>query len=405
MLADGLIAGIGREIVDTEAETIDATGKIVAPGLVDIHCHLREPGFEAKETIETGTKAAAAGGFTSVCCMPNTRPAVDSPATVGYIKKKAAALGYAHVYPIGAVSKGSAGKELAEFGAMVEAGAVAFSDDGRPVASAQLMRLALDYSRIFSVPIIAHEEDLSLVNEGDMHEGYIATVLGLKGICAAAEESMIARDILLAELTGAKLHIAHVSTRGGVEMIRRGKERGLAITAEVTPHHLTLTDEAVIGYNTNAKVNPPLREKADVEALVAALREGVIDCIATDHAPHTLEDKVVEFHLAANGISGFETALPLLWTALVEPGAITAGRLVAALTCQPAAILNLPAGGLDLGDPADIVVIDPKLEKTVDPETFYSKGKNTPFGGKKLKGWPVCTVCGGRVVMMDREVL
>ncbi len=405
LLADGFIAGIGEDIVDTEAEVIDAKGKIVAPGLVDIHCHLREPGFEAKEDFESGTKAAAAGGFTSICCMPNTRPVADSPAIIGYIKEKAEKYGYARVYPIGAVSKESKGKELAEFGAMIQAGAVAFSDDGRPVEAGEMMRLALDYSKIFSVPIIAHEEDFSLVNEGDMHEGYISTVLGLRGIPAAAEEAMIARDILLLRLTGAKLHVAHVSTRVGAEMIRRAKEEGLQITAEVTPHHLTLTDEAVIGYQTNAKVNPPLREKADVDALIEALRDGIIDCVATDHAPHTLEDKVVEFHYAANGISGFETALPLLWTALVAEGKISDYQLIERMTAAPAAILDLPGGGLSLGDFGDVVIIDPEAERKVRRDAFYSRGKNTPYEGKILKGWPVYTICKGKIVMREGRVI
>ena len=405
LLADGFIAGIGEEIVDTEAEVIAAKGKIVAPGLVDIHCHLREPGFEAKEDFESGTKAAAVGGFTSICCMPNTRPVADSPAIIGYIKEKAEKYGYARVYPIGAVSKGSKGKELAEFRAMIQAGAVAFSDDGRPVEAGEMMRLALDYSKIFSVPIIAHEEEISLVNEGDMHEGYTSTVLGLRGIPAAAEEAMIARDILLLRLTGARLHVAHVSTRAGVEMIRRAKEEGLQITAEVTPHHLTLTDEAVIGYNTNAKVNPPLREKADVDALIEALRDGIIDCVSTDHAPHTLEDKVVEFHYAANGISGFETALPLLWTALVAEGKFSEYQLIERMTAAPAAILGLPGGGLSLGDYGDVVIIDPEADREVRRDEFYSKGKNTPYEGKKLKGWPVCTICNGKIVMREGRVI
>lgn len=405
LLADGFIAGIGENIVDTEAEIIDAKDKIVAPGLVDIHCHLREPGFEAKEDIASGTKAAAAGGFTSICCMPNTRPVADSPAIIGYIKEKAERLNYARVYPIGAISKGSEGKELAEFGTMLEAGAVAFSDDGKPVESGELMRLALDYSKIFSVPIIAHEEDMALVNEGDMHEGYLSTVLGLKGIPAAAEEVMIARDIILARLTGAKFHVAHVSTAAGVEMVRRAKEEGLSVTAEVTPHHLTLTDEALLGYDTNAKVNPPLRSKADVEALIAGLRDGNIDCIATDHAPHTKEDKVTEFHYAANGISGFETALPLLWTALVLTKKLTETELLRRMTAAPAAILNLPAGGLQLGDFADVVIIDPALEKEVRAENFYSKGKNTPYQGKMLKGWPIYTICKGRIVFKTGKIL
>ncbi len=395
LIADGFIAGIGKEIVDTEAEVIDAAGKLVVPGLVDIHCHLREPGFEAKEDFESGTKAAAAGGFTSVCCMPNTRPVADSPAIIGYIKEKTEQLGYCRVYPIGAISKGSQGKELAEFGAMLKAGAVAFSDDGRPVETGEMMRLALDYSRIFDVPIIAHEEDCSLVNEGDMHEGYVSTVLGLRGIPAAAEEVMIARDIILARLTGAHLHVAHVSTKGGVELIKNGKAEGLHITAEVTPHHLTLTDAAIGNYDTNAKVNPPLREESDVEALIEALRDGVIDCVATDHAPHTIEDKVREFHYAANGISGFETALPVLWTYLVATGKLSADQLIERMSSAPAALLGLPVGGLDLGDLGDVTILDPNLKREVRRADFYSKGKTLPMKEKNCNVGPFARFAKG----------
>lgn len=399
LVEDGVIAAVEESIKADDAEVIDVSGKIVAPGLVDIHCHLREPGFERKETIATGTMAAAVGGFTSVMPMPNTHPVADNPAAITYIKTKSEQEGHVRVYPIGAITKGSQGKELAEMASMVEAGAVAFSDDGRPVANSRLMRLALEYSLIFDLPIIAHEEDLDLVDEGDMHEGYMSTVLGLRGIPRAAEETMIARDIILARQTKAHLHVAHVSTANGVEMIRSAKKEGLCVTAEVTPHHLTLTDEAVKRYDTNTKVNPPLREQSDVDALIQGLKEGVIDCVATDHAPHTIEDKAVEYHFATNGISGFETALPLMWHYLVATGKFTPMEMIRVMSTRPAEIMDLSGGTLAQGAPADIVVIDENLKKTVKSEAFYSKGKNTPYDGQTLKGWPVLTMVGGVVKM------
>lgn len=385
-------------------EIIDAAGKIVAPGLIDIHCHLREPGHERKETIATGTRAAAAGGFTTILPMPNTKPVADNPAAITYVKDRAEKEGLVHVHPIGAITKGSEGKELSEMSFMADAGAVAFSDDGRPVLNSRLMRLALEYSLIFDLPIVAHEEDMDLVDEGDMNEGYYSTVLGLRGIPRAAEETMIARDIILARLTGAHLHVAHVSTAYGVEMIRAAKAEGLRVTAEVTPHHLTLTDAEVKTYDTNTKVNPPLREQSDVDALIAGLKEGIIDCVATDHAPHTIEDKVIEYHFAANGISGFETALPVLWTYLVESGKVTPLELIKAMSYNPSQVMNLSGGILAPGKDGDIVIIDPASEMAVDKEKFYSKGKNTPYQGQILKGWPVFTIVGGKVVMENRVV-
>lgn len=404
LIDGGVIAAVAESIAAEDAEVIDVSKKIVAPGLIDIHCHLREPGFERKETIATGTMAAAAGGFTSVMAMPNTNPVADNPAAMHYVKNKGEQEGHVHVYPIGAITKGSQGKELAEMASMVEAGAVAFSDDGRPVENSRIMRLALEYSLIFDLPIIAHEEDLDLVDEGDMHEGYMSTVLGLRGIPRAAEETMIARDIILARQTKAHLHVAHVSTANGVEMIRKAKREGLNVTAEVTPHHLTLTDEAVKTYDTNTKVNPPLREQSDVEALIQGLKEGIIDCVATDHAPHTIEDKVIEFHFAANGISGFETALPLMWHYLVHSGKFTPMEMLRMMSTRPAEIMKLPGGTLQEGAPADIVVIDETLEKTVDGKSFYSKGKNTPYEGVSLKGWPVMTLVDG-IIKMENGVV
>lgn len=404
LIRDGKIAGVGENLDAADCDVKDVAGMVVAPGLVDLHCHLREPGQERKETIATGTRAAVAGGFTSVLPMPNTTPVADSPASILYVKDRAKEAGYAHVYPIGAITKGSKGQELAEMSAMADAGAVAFSDDGRPVDSSRIMRLAMEYSHITKLPLIAHEEDLALVDDGDMNEGYMSTVLGLRGNPAAAEETMIARDIILCRLTGARLHVAHVSTANGVKMIRDAKEEGLNITAEVTPHHLTLTEEALRTYDTNMKVNPPLRTKADVDALIEGLKEGIIDCVATDHAPHTVEDKVIEFHYAANGISGFETALPVLWTELVQEGRISAMELINRMSTVPAKIMDLPAGTLQEGAVADVVVFDPETILAVDKDTFYSKGKNTPYHERLLSGWPVLTVVDGQIVMEDRKV-
>ena len=404
LIRDGKIAEVGKDLKAENVEVKDVTGMIVCPGLVDIHCHLREPGLERKETIATGTRAAAAGGFTTVLPMPNTAPVADSPASILYVRDRAKEVGVVHVYPIGAITKGSKGQELAEMSAMADAGAVAFSDDGRPVDSSRMMRLAMEYSLITKLPLIAHEEDLALVDDGDMNEGAVSTVLGLRGNPAAAEETMIARDIILARLTGAQLHIAHVSTAHGVQLIREAKAEGLPITAEVTPHHLTLTEEAVRTYDTNTKVNPPLRTKGDVDALIEGLKDGTIDCVATDHAPHTVEDKVVEYHYAANGISGFETALPVLWTELVQEGRLTAMELIDKMSTSAAKIMNLPAGTLETGAAADVIVIDPDTILAVDKNEFYSKGKNTPYHERLLSGWPMLTVVDGAVVMEDRKI-
>lgn len=404
LIRDGKIAEVGKDLKAENVEVKDVTGMIVCPGLVDIHCHLREPGLERKETIATGTRAAAAGGFTTVLPMPNTAPVADSPASILYVRDRAKEVGVVHVYPIGAITKGSKGQELAEMSAMADAGAVAFSDDGRPVDSSRMMRLAMEYSLITKLPLIAHEEDLALVDDGDMNEGAVSTVLGLRGNPAAAEETMIARDIILARLTGARLHIAHVSTAHGVQLIREAKAEGLPITAEVTPHHLTLTEEAVRTYDTNTKVNPPLRTKGDVDALIGGLKDGTIDCVATDHAPHTVEDKVVEYHYAANGISGFETALPVLWTELVQEGRLTAMELIDKMSTSAAKIMNLPAGTLETGAAADVIVIDPDTILAVDKNEFYSKGKNTPYHERLLSGWPMLTVVDGAVVMEDRKI-
>jgi dihydroorotase len=376
-----------------------------------VHTHLRDPGLEYKEDIESGTRAAARGGFTTVCAMPNTEPAMDTRSVVEYVLREAAARAHVRVLPIGAVSKGRQGKELAELGDLAQAGCVAFSDDGAPIWDATLMRRALEYSAAFGLPIIDHCEDPSLANDGVMNEGRVSTRLGLRGAPAASEEAAVSRDIPLAEATGSHLHVAHVSTRGAIEAIRGAKARGVRVTAEVTPHHLTLTDEVVafganggaeLVYETNAKVNPPLRTQEDVAACVEGLIDGTIDCIATDHAPHAVIEKLCEFDDAAFGISGLETAFGLCMR-LVHSGRIELSTLIERMTAGPARALGLERhvsgiGTLAEGGPADIVLLDPSAEWVVEPERFASKGKNTPLGGLTLRGAVVMTIAGGRVV-------
>jgi dihydroorotase len=415
-IADGKVAWLGQgeppstlvalsgatasSSVKNEHSTIDAQNWIACPGFIDLHCHLREPGFEDKETITTGTRAAARGGFTTVCCMPNTEPAVDNRAVIEFIKDKAAREGTVRVLPIGCITKGRKGESLAEMGEMAHSGVVAFTDDGNSVMNSRLMRQALDYSQAFGLPVIEHCEDKVLVEGGQMNEGIIATRLGLAGMPAAAEESIVARDICLAELTGAKLHIAHISTRGSVELVRQAKSKGIKVTAEVTPHHLTLTEEKVMGYDTNAKVNPPLRTAKDIEALIQGLKDGTIDAIATDHAPHTDVEKLCEFAYAPFGISGLETALGSLMK-LVREGKLDISLLISRLTSGPASIIgsrNGKLGTLEVGTSADIVLIDPDKEWVVDPRTFASKGRNTPFAGATLKGKVVATFFKGERV-------
>ncbi|MGI6491562.1 MAG: dihydroorotase [Pelotomaculum sp.] len=405
LLQDGLIVETGKGLSSAGAEVLDAAGKLVVPGLVDMHVHLREPGYEAKETISTGTRAAIRGGFTSVACMPNTKPVADHAALISHIKTTAAALGLARVYPIGAITSGSKGEELAEMGDMKQAGAVAFSDDGQPVMQAGLMRRAMQYAKMLGMTIISHCEDKGLSANGVMHEGYVSTMLGLKGIPASAEEVMVARELLLAEETGCRLHIAHVSTAGAVRLVREAKARGVPVTAEVTPHHFTLTDEAVIGYNTATKVNPPLRPAADVAAIKEGLADGTIDIIATDHAPHTIEEKDVEYDRAPFGMVGLETALGLVWTELVGDGVLTPLQAVTKMTINPARVLRLTAGTLSTGVPGDITIIDPDAEEKVDPSKFESKGRNTPFTGRLLRGLPWAAIVSGRVVMLERRLL
>jgi dihydroorotase len=379
------------------SERVDASGCWVVPGLIDMHVHLREPGYEYKETIETGTRAAVAGGFTAVACMANTDPVNDSAAVTKFIRERAEAVSLARVYPIGAVSLGLRGERLAEMGEMRQAGIVAVSDDGHPIADASLMRRALEYSVMFDFAVIAHEEDPSLTGQGCMHEGPVSFRLGLKGMPAAAEEVMVARDIALTARTGGRLHIAHLSTAGSVALVRQAKERGLPVTAEATPHHLSLTDEAVGEYDTNAKMKPPLRSAEDVAALIEGLRDGTIDVIATDHAPHHRDEKEVEFEAAANGIVGLETAVPLALR-LTREADIAVDTLLRALTVNPARILGVTGGTLTAGVPADVSVIDPEQRWQVDTASLCSKSGNTPFGGWQMTGRARCTIVGGRVV-------
>lgn len=411
LVEDGKIKAIGggKEAGVSDAGSgagvIDAAGKLVVPGLIDMHVHFREPGLEAKETIATGTRAAARGGFTSVACMPNTKPVIDNEALVEFIKSRAKSDGAVNVFPVGAITKGSRSEELAEIGDMYMTGAVAISDDGRPVANAQLMRLAMDYAKMFDLPVLSHCEDKDLVADGVMHEGYYSTVYGLRGITRMAEEVMVARDILLAELTGARLHLCHISTRGSVELVRMAKKRGVRITAEVTPHHFTLTDEAVGAYDTATKVNPPLRAADDVAAVKEGLRDGTVDVIATDHAPHTVEEKDVEYNYAPFGMVGLETAVGLAMSELVAPGILTVPQLIEKMSLNPAKILKLNRGTLTIGAAADITVIDPDKTEVVNPVEFAGKGRNTPFAGRELKGLPVAAIVGGKLVMRDRKVL
>ncbi|MFH1662648.1 MAG: dihydroorotase [Chloroflexota bacterium] len=409
LIADGRISWLGGKD-DTPPpsgyETLDANGLIICPGFIDLHCHLRQPGFEEKETIASGSRAAAKGGFTTICCMPNTNPPLDSQAMIDYVKVTANSEGAIRVLPIGCISKGRNGKELAEMGELAEAGAVGFSDDGDPVKSSRLMRQAMEYSLAFGLPIIEHCEDKLLTEGGQMNEGIIATRLGLCGIPPAAEENIIARDIALAKLTGARLHIAHVSTEGSVELIRGAKEKGINITAEVTPHHLTLTEERVIGYYTNAKVNPPLRTEKDIKALIQGLKEGVIDVIATDHAPHTDNEKLCEFALAPFGISGFETALGSLMS-LVHNGQIDIKLLISKLTGEPAKIIGNKFGRLGtlaIGEAADITIFDPDMEWIVDTGKFVSRGKNNPLNGERLKGKIMATIYNEKFVYKDNSI-
>jgi dihydroorotase len=398
LLKGDRIERIGANLaVPADTRVLDASGKIVCPGFIDLHVHLREPGQEYKETVATGTRAAAAGGFTAVCAMANTHPVNDNRSVTDYIRAKADTEGIVRVYPIGAVTRDLNGAELAELAELAEAGCVAFSDDGKCVMNAALYRRAMEYTLPFGTPLISHAEDHQLSRGAAMHEGVVSTELGVPGAPAAAEDIMVARDILLAELTGAHVHIAHLSTAGAVRLVREAKARGVRVTAEVTPHHLLLTDEAVRTFDANAKMNPPLRSKRDTEAVLEGLVDGTIDCIATDHAPHALSEKEGEFDRAAFGIVGLETAVGLLMDRLVRPGALPLATLVARLSRDPARLLNLPGGSLAAGAPADLTLLDPEARWTVDPSKFVSKSRNTPFGGWTVTGRPWKTIVGGRV--------
>jgi dihydroorotase len=403
LIEGGKIKKIGARVVGRGARVIDAKGMLVFPGLIDMHTHLRDPGRPDKETIASGTRAAAMGGFTTICCMANTEPVVDNPAVVKYVVNKAETEGVVNVFPIAAITKGLGGKKLAELGLMLKEGAIAFSDDGKPLMDAKMMRRALEYSRQFDVPIIAHCEDSSLSSGGAMNEGKLSTAIGLPAIPALSEEIMVGRDVQLAEEFG-RIHIAHVSSAKSVDIIRRAKRRGVKVTCETCPHYFSLTEEVVDTYDTNAKVNPPLKTKKDVKAIIKGLKDGTIDVVATDHAPHNIEEKNVEFNIAAFGMVGLETALALVITNLINSKSLTIKRAIEKMTTIPAKILNLDKGTLKIGADADVVVVDPKAEWVVDPSKFASKSKNTPFKGQKLKGKVLYTIVAGKVVVKNGKL-
>ena len=392
------VASPGAHPAPAADRVLDARGKIVCPGFVDLHVHLREPGREDMETIATGTRAAARGGFTSVCCMANTNPVNDNQSVTDFIIDHARRDGVVNVFPIGAVTKGMKGEELAEIGELVGAGCIAISDDGKPVMNAELMRRALEYATLFGIPVIQHAEDEHLTGKGVMHEGKVSTELGFKGIPAASEAVIVARDLLLAELTGSHYHVAHVSTAEAVQLVREAKAKGSHVTCEVAPHHFALSDEAVMSFDTNAKMSPPLRSSRHVEGVKAGLRDGTIDAIATDHAPHVIQDKEVEFDYAANGIIGLETAFGLTITTLVEGGVLTLPQAIARLTADPCRIFRLPKGTLSEGADADVTIVDPTREWTYDVRQSASKARNSPFNGWKLRGQVLATIVGGKVV-------
>ena len=397
LIEGNTIVKIGQDLVDAEADMLDARGLHVFPGLIDMHVHLREPGFEYKEDIASGSAAAVRGGFTQVCCMPNTQPVCDNAAIVGYIVARAKEVGLCKVRPIGAITRGEQGENLAEMGKMKAAGAVAVSDDGRPVSDARMMRLAIEYASDFGLLCLSHCEDRSLVDGGVVNEGLNSTLAGLKGIPRAAEEIMLAREIILAETLGKRVHICHVSTKGGVQLLRDAKARGVQVTAETCPHYFTLTDDVIVTYDANTKVNPPIREAEDVEAIKEGLHDGTLDCIVTDHAPHHRDEKCGEYNLAAFGISGIETSFSLSYTALVRGGILTLSQLAQRMSGAPARILGLEGGTLREGEVADFMLADLNERYVIDPKEFVSKGKNTPFEGMEVYGRVKYTIVDGAV--------
>lgn len=405
LIEDGKIVKVATNIKNAADEVVEAAEKIVCPGLIDMHVHLREPGQEAKEDFESGTKAAAAGGYTTVATMPNTNPVVDTAALVRSLKKRAEDAALVHVEIIGAVTKGQKGEEMAEMGDMTAAGAVAFSDDGHFTKSAKVLLNCYDYLRAFDKVIINHEEEPTLVEDGVMNESHRSAMLGLKGRPTVAEDIAVYRDIALAEYAGARVHVAHISSARSVDLVRQAKKRGVKVTAEATPQHLTMTDDLVELSDSSTKINPPLRQKADVEAVLAGLKDGTIDCIVTDHSPHAQEEKDREYAYAPSGFPGLETALGVLLTDLVETGKLDINTMISKLTCEPARIFGLNAGNLSAGMPADITIIDPELSWTVDEKNFYTKGSHSPFAGRKLKGKAIKTFVDGRLVMSDGVVL
>jgi dihydroorotase len=401
LIENGAVAALSERLdLPAKTKVLDAAGLVVAPGFIDLHAHLREPGFEHKETIESGCRAAVAGGFTSVCCMADTDPVNDDPSVTSFILKRAEQVGLARVYPVGAVSVGLEGEEMAEIGEMVGAGAVAISDDRRPVANAQLFRRALEYARSFDVPVAAHEEDLDLSDGGSMHEGAVSTRIGLRGMPTSSEEVMVARDVLLAELTGGRLHLCHVSTATALDLVRTAKQRSLAVTCEVAAHQFVLTDEDVAGanYDPNWKTNPPLRSASEVESILQAIYDGTVDAIVSDHEPHHADEKELDFADAPFGIVGLETAVPLALDRLVHGRVIGLMQLVRLMSTRPAEIFSLPGGSLREGAPADVTILDLRALRTVDSSAFQSRSSNTPFAGMRLKGWPAATIVGGEIV-------
>lgn len=405
-IENGVVSEVGPDLPEQNGEEIfDLSGCYVMPGLIDTHVHLRDPGQEESEDLESGSKAAIAGGFTTVVAMPNTFPVVDNVPIVRYIKDKSARLGYADVLPTAAITKGQEGQEITEIGFLRDAGVIAFTEDGKSVANSGILRKAMTYSKPYDVLFMSHCEDKDLKGAGCMNAGALATEMGLGGIANEVEDIIIMRDIMLAKMTGVRLHIQHLSTASGLELVREAKAKGLPVTCEVTPHHLFLTEDAVRGYNTDAKVAPPLRTAADNEALINGLKDGTITCIGTDHAPHSSDKKDVEFERAANGISSIEIAFPLIWTHLVETGRFTLSEIVSIMSCNPAELLRIDRGSLSVGKVADVLIFDPETERAVNPQEFYSKGKNCPYTGEVLRGWPSMVLRAGRVVLKNGAIV